>query len=170
MFPSLQEFSTDCCDLHSQRLSQCQWNRSRCFSGIPSFFLYDPKNPDSLISDSSAFSKLNSYICKCLVHVLLKPSLQHFEHYLASMWSEHSCVVAWTFFGVALLWDWNEYWPFQSCGHCWVLQADWHSAALSEHHLLGFEIAGISSPSLDLFVVMLPKAQLTSYSRLSGSR
>ena len=37
------------------------------------------------------------------------------------------------------------------------------SAALSQHHLLGFEITqiGIPSPPLALFVVILPKAHLT---------
>ena len=49
------------------------------------FFLYDPTNADNLISGSSAFSKPNLYICKFLVHVLLKPGLKHFEHCLASM-------------------------------------------------------------------------------------
>ena len=44
------------------------------------------------------------------------------------------------------------------------------SAALSQHHLLGFEITGIPSPPLALFVVMLPKAHLTSHSRISSSR
>ena len=48
------------------------------------------------------------------------------------------------------------------------------SAALSQHYLLGFEIPqpqfGIPSPSLALFVVMLPKAHLASHSRRSGSR
>ena len=47
------------------------------------------------------------------------------------------------------------------------------SAALSQHHLLGFEIAqleGIPSPPLALFVLMLSKAHLTSHSMMSGSR
>ena len=46
------------------------------------------------------------------------------------------------------------------------------SAALSQRHLLGFEISstGIPSPPLALFIVMLPKAHLTSDSRMSGSR
>ena len=46
------------------------------------------------------------------------------------------------------------------------------SAALSQHHLLEFKIAqlGIPSPPLVLFIVMLPKAHLTSHSRMSGSR
>ena len=41
-----------------------------------------------------------------------KSSLKDFEHYLASMWNECSCAVVWTFFGFAVLWDWNENWPF----------------------------------------------------------
>ena len=45
------------------------------------------------------------------------------------------------------------------------------SAALSQHHPLGFEIAtGIPSPPLTLFIVMLRKAHLTSHSRMCGSR
>ena len=44
------------------------------------------------------------------------------------------------------------------------------SAALSQHRLSGFEITGIPSPPLALFIVMLSKAHLTSHSRVSGSR
>ena len=33
---------------------------------------------------------------------------------------------SWTFFGIAFLWDWNENWLFQSCGHCWVFQICWY--------------------------------------------
>ena len=47
--------------------------------------LYDPPNVCNLISGSSAFSKPSMYICKFLVHVLLKPRLKEFEHNLASM-------------------------------------------------------------------------------------
>ena len=48
------------------------------------------------------------------VHELLKPNLKDFEHYLASMWSECNCVVVLTFFGIVLLWNRNENWPFSS--------------------------------------------------------
>ena len=46
------------------------------------------------------------------------------------------------------------------------------SAALWQLHLLGVEIAQLEfpSPSLALFIVMLPQAHLTSHSRMSGSR
>ena len=60
----------------------------------------------------SAFSKSSLYLWKFSGHELLKPGLENFEHYLASVWNECNCAVVWTFFGVAFLWDWNENWPF----------------------------------------------------------
>ena len=41
-------------------------------------------------------SSLN--IWKFTVHVLLKPSLENFEHYFATVWDECSCTVVWAFF------------------------------------------------------------------------
>ena len=70
----------------------------------------DPVDVGNLISGSSAFSKFSLYIWNFLVHILLKPSLKDFEHYLASTWNEHNCTVVWTFLGISLLW--NENWPF----------------------------------------------------------
>ena len=67
---------------------------------------------DPMDVGSSAFSKSTLYIWKFLFHVLLKPSLKDFEHYLSSMWNEHSCTIIWTFFGIAFIWGWNENWPF----------------------------------------------------------
>ena len=43
-----------------------------------------------------------------MVHVLLKPGLENFEYYFASVWDEYNCAVVGTFFGIAFLWDWNE--------------------------------------------------------------
>ena len=81
------------------------------FLEFPCFFS-DPTNVGHLTSGSSAFLKSSLYIWEFLIQVLLKPSLKDFEHYLAGMWNEHNCAVVWTFFGIALLWDWNENWPF----------------------------------------------------------
>ena len=67
-------------------------------------FFYDPTDVGNLISGSPAFSKSSLYIWKFSVHVLLKPSLQNFEHYFASMRNECNCVVVWTVFGITLLW------------------------------------------------------------------
>ena len=71
-----------------------------------------PTDVGNLISGSSVFSKSSLYIWKFLVYILLMPSFKDFEHYPASMWNECNCAVIWTFFGIALLWDWNENWPF----------------------------------------------------------
>ena len=47
-----------------------------------SFFFHDPADVGNLISGSSAFSKSSLNIWKFTVHVLLKPGLENFEHYL----------------------------------------------------------------------------------------
>ena len=49
-----------------------------------SCFSYDSTDVGNLISGSSAFSKSYLNISKFLVHVLLKPGLENFEHYFAS--------------------------------------------------------------------------------------
>jgi len=46
---------------------------------------YDPMYAGNLISGSSAFSKTSLNIWNFLVHVILKPSLENFEHYFASV-------------------------------------------------------------------------------------
>ena len=50
-----------------------------------SCFFYDLMDVGNFISGSSAASKSRLYIWKFSVHVLLKPSLKDFEHYLATM-------------------------------------------------------------------------------------
>ena len=50
-----------------------------------SCFFYDPMDIDNLISGSSAFSKSSLNIWKFSVHVQLKPGLENFEHYFASV-------------------------------------------------------------------------------------
>ena len=74
-------------------------------------FFDDPMDVGNLISGSS-FSKSSLNIWKFLVHVLLKSSLEKFEHYFASVWNECNCIVVWTFFAIGFFWDWNENWPF----------------------------------------------------------
>ena len=58
-----------------------------------SCFFYDRTNVGSLVSGSSAFSKSSLNIWKFLVHVLLKPILENFEHYFASVRDECNCEV-----------------------------------------------------------------------------
>ena len=81
------------------------------FLELSSFF-HDPADVGSLTSGSSAFSKSTLNTWKFMVHILLKPALENFEHYFASMWNECNCAVVWEFFGIAFLRDWNEKWPF----------------------------------------------------------
>ena len=50
-----------------------------------SCFSDDPVDVGNLISGSSAFSKTSLNIRKFTVHLLLKPSLENFEHYFTSM-------------------------------------------------------------------------------------
>ena len=50
-----------------------------------SCFFDDPMDVGNLISGSSAFSKTRLNIWKFMVHVLLKPGLEDFEHYFASV-------------------------------------------------------------------------------------
>ena len=75
-------------------------------------FFNDLTDVSNLISGSSAFFKSSLNIWKFTVHLLLKPGLENFEHYFASVWDEYNCAVVWTFYGIAFLWDWNENWSF----------------------------------------------------------
>ena len=138
-----------------------------------SCFFDDPMDVGNLMSGSSAFSKSSLNIWKFMVHIPLKPGLENFEHYFDSVWEQCSCVVsehslALPFFGIGMKTD-----RFQSWGHCWVFQICWHIEC-NTYTASSFRIwnssTGIPSPPLTLFVVMLPKAHLTSHSRMSGSR
>ena len=51
----------------------------------PSCFSNDPTDVGNFMSRSSAFSKPSLIIWNFMVHVLLKPGLENFEHYFASM-------------------------------------------------------------------------------------
>ena len=80
--------------------------------------------------------------------------------------SEHS--LALPFFGIGVKTD-----LFQSCGHCWVFQICWHidcTTWTASSFRIWNSSAGIPSPPLALFIVMLPKAHLSPHSRMSGSR
>ena len=74
-----------------------------------SFLFHDPEDVGNFISGCCVFSKSSLNIWKLSVHILLKPGLENFDHYFTGVWDECNCVVVvWTFFGIALLWDWNE--------------------------------------------------------------
>ena len=100
------------------------------------------------------------YIWKFMVHILLKPGLEDFEHYFTSVWDECNCPVVSAFFGIAFLWDWNEKTDlFQSCDHCWVFHICWdteYSTFIESSFRIWNSSDGILSPTLALVVVMLP--------------
>ena len=50
-----------------------------------SCFFYDPTDDGNLISGFSAFSKSTLNVWKFLSHILLKPRLENFEYYFASV-------------------------------------------------------------------------------------
>ena len=95
-----------------------------------------------------------------MVHMLLKPGLENFEHYFTSMWDECNCAVVWAFFAIAFLWDWNENWPFPVLWPLWVFQICWCiecNTLTASSFRTGNSLAGIPSPPLASFVIMLPK-------------
>ena len=136
-----------------------------------SCFFDDPADVGNLISGSSAFSKTSLNIWKFMVHLLLKPGLENFEHYFTSVWVECNCLEVWAFFGIIFLWDWNENWlfpvpwPLLSFYICWYIE---FSTFTASSFRIWNSSTGIPSPPLALFVVMLSKAHLTSHSMMSG--
>ena len=97
----------------------------------------------------------------------LKPDLENFEHYFANVWNECNCAVVWTFFGIALLWDWDENWPFPVL---WPLLSFPNSLAYWEQHLHSIIFQDLkqlnwnSITSTSFVWVIFPKAHLTSHS------
>ena len=78
-----------------------------------------------------------------------------------------------TFFVNALLWIGMKTDLFSSCGHCRVFQICWHiecSALTASSFRIWNSLAGLPSPPVALFILMLPKAHLTLHTRMSGSR
>ena len=109
-----------------------------------------------------------------MVHVLLKPGLENFEHYLTSMWGECNYAAVCAFFGIDFLRDWNENWPFQVLWPLLSFPNLLRHIECSTFTASSFRVwnssTGIPSHPLALFVLMLSKTHLTSHSRMSGSR
>ena len=138
-FPNLEPVysmsSSTCCFLTciqiSQEVSQVVWYSS-LLKNIPQFvvihtvkgfglvnkadvflelscFLDNPTDVGNLISGSSAFSKSSLNIWKFMVHILLKPGLENFEHYFASMWDEcNRAIVCFLWRCLSLGLEWNR--------------------------------------------------------------
>ena len=83
VFPTLEELSTVCCDPHKV-FGIVNKAKVDVFLELSCFF-YDSTNVGNLISGSFAFSKSSLNVWKFMVHVLLKPGSENFEHDFASM-------------------------------------------------------------------------------------
>ena len=140
---------------HSLVFSMIEWMLA-IWSLVPLSFL----NP-SWTSGSSWFTYCWSLAWRILSITLLVCEMSATVWYL-----EHS--LALPFLGIGMKTDF-----FQSCGHCWVFQICCNTEC-STFTASSFRIwdssAGIPAPPLALFAVMLPKAHLTSHSRMSGSK
>ena len=78
-------------------------------------------------------------------------------------WCEHSLILP---LGTGMRTD-----LFQSCGHCWVFQICRHiecSILIASSFRILNSSAGIPAPPIALLAAVLPKAHLTSHSRMSG--
>ena len=82
------------------------------------------------------------------------------------------CVVVWTFLALPFFGIGMKTCLFQSFGHWWVFQICWHikTTLTASSFRIWNSSAGIPSPPLALFAVMLPKDHYTKHSRMSGSR
>ena len=117
---------------------------------------------------NSAYMSGNSWFTYCwsLAWRILNITLLACEMSTIVQLFEYSLTLA--FFGIGMKTNF-----FQSCGCCWVFQICWHieygTLTASGLRILNTS-AGIPWPLLALFILMLPKAHLTSLSRMSGSR
>ena len=153
-FLPLEEFSTVCCGSHSQRLWYSQWSRSRCFSG--SLLLF-------------SVNQWMLAIWSLVPLPFLNVAWTSENYWFVYFWS-----LAWRILSITLLACETKRWV-QLCGsldslwHCLSLVLEWKltfsspmataefsksagilSAALSQHHLLGLEIAQLEFHHLQL--------------------
>ena len=116
---------------------------------------------------NSAWTSGSSWFtyCRSLDWRILNITLLAFEMIAIVWWFEHSLKLL--FFGIGMKTE-----LFQSCGHCWVFWICWHVACgtfTASSLRIWNSSTGIPSPLLALFVLMLPKADLASNSRMSVS-
>ena len=170
VFPSLEEFSRVCCDPHSQSLYHSQLRKTRYISGIPFLFLW-----------SSGCWQFDLCFPLHFLNPAWRPGSSWFTYCWSLTWRTSritlrpcemsaTCAGVWAFFGIAILWDWNENWPFPIL---WPLQSYlcWYSECstlTASYFRIWNSSAEIPSPSIAMFVVVLPKVHLISHFRMSG--
>ena len=118
--------------------------------------------PHNVSHDHKNYIEVMENYMEVAVHTLLKPSLKDFEHNLTSMSNEYNWTVVWNFFGNILFGGigmqtdlFQSLWSLLSFPNLLIIKC-------STLRALSFRIlnrsAGIPSPPLALFIVMLPKA------------
>ena len=149
-----------------------------------SCFFDDPTDVGNLISGSSAFSKTSLNIWKFTIHVLLNPGLENFEHYFTSVGKYHSIKEVATSVQLTLNsrreylhGDNSDIIPTDTIKNTVHVLAKFKGVCvilLLRCYLSGWRIhctiLSTGNPSPPLALLVLPKAHLTSYSRMSGSR
>ena len=141
------------------------WN-SLAFSMIQQMLAVWHLVPLSFLNPACTSGIFQFTYCRNLAWRILSITLLACEMNTVVLWFEHS--LALPFFGIGMKTD-----LFQSCNHCWVFQISWHiecSTLLPFSFRIWNGTAGTASTPLALFVVMLPKAHLTSHYRMSSSR
>ena len=107
-----------------------------------SHFFYDPMDISNLMSGSSAFSKSSLNIWKFIVHVLLKPGLENFEHYFSNVRLVQLCgslSILWHCLSLGLEWKLTFSSPMATAEFSKF--AGILSVALSQHHLLAWRLS-----------------------------
>ena len=152
-----------------------EWSRSRYFSEILLLFLWLSRwmlavwslVPLPFLNPAWTFpSSWFTYCWTSLAWRILRITLLACEMSATVQLFENSLTLP--FFGTEMKTD-----IFHSYGHCWVFQMCWHmelSTLTASSFRNWNNSAGIPSPPLALFVVMLLKAHLTLHSKMSGSR
>ena len=121
--------SSNCCFLTciqiSQEPGQVVWY-SYLFQNFPQLVVIHRVKGFGIVNKADVFLELSHFfddptdvksslnIWKFTVHEMLKPGLENFQHYFASVWDKCKCAVVWAFFSIAFLWDWHENWFFSS--------------------------------------------------------
>ena len=141
------------------------WN-SLAFSMIPWMLAIWSRIPLPFLNPACTSGSSQFMYCWSLAWRILSITLLAWKMSTTVGYFEHS--LALPFFRTEMKTD-----IFQSYGHYWAFQIWWHiecSTFTASSFRIWHSSAVIQSPSLALFIVMLPKACLTSHSRMSGSR